>query len=93
MLLMLLSSVPVGLALAVAVELAENRGERVETWIEDAHPTFARPTPDAAPTHVVARRPQLRPVGQPSTARVTRMRVGPGRETARHARRRELRLY
>jgi hypothetical protein len=42
MLLMLLIAVPLGLALAIAIDLADNRGERIETWIEDAHPVVAR---------------------------------------------------
>lgn len=95
MLLMLLISVFGGMALAVVVELAANRGECVQTWIEDAHPTFARPMPDVAPTRVrVARKPQLRSVGHCSAARVTGTRVvGTGRGADGRQRRRALRLY
>jgi hypothetical protein len=50
MLLILIIAVPVGMALAVALELATGRGERIDTWIADSHPLFARPEPD--PPHM-----------------------------------------
>lgn len=86
MLLMILVSVPVAVALAIVVDLASNRGEGMQSWIEDAHPTFARPTPEAAPSDI------LGSVVHRSTTKVTRMRVGAGRRAAGQ-RRRALRLY
>ncbi len=90
MLLTILVSVPVAVALAIVVELVANRGEGMQSWIEDAHPTFARPTPEVAPSDMKV---ALRPVGHRSTTKVTRMRLGMGRGAAGQQRRRALRLY
>ena len=54
-LLMLLIAVPVGIALAIAIDLADSRGRDTDSWIEDAHPVFARPAPDVTSIFDVAR--------------------------------------
>jgi len=72
MLLILVIAVPVGIALAVAVELATGRGERIDTWIADSHPLFARPEPDTP--YMTTETPmnlQHRPA-RPSTVRAAR---------------------
>jgi hypothetical protein len=85
MLLMLLLTVPVGLALAVAIDLADSRDERIDTWIDDAHPVFARPTPDVVPRADVARNRRVGPFPAARPARVRGVRRHTG--GARHPRR------
>jgi hypothetical protein len=90
MLLILVIAVPVGLALAVAVELLTGRGERVDTWVRDSHPLFARPEPDLprmameTPRGIQHRPVRLAPV---RAARIGNARIG---VVARPQRRRAL---
>ena len=71
LLLMLLIAVPVGLALAIAIDLADSRGKDTDTWIEDAHPVFARPTPNVTSIFDIAR---SRPAERRAAVRSARMR-------------------
>jgi hypothetical protein len=93
MLLILVIAVPVGMALAVAVELATGRGERIDTWIGDSHPLFARPEPDTP--HMTTETPrnlQHRPTRPPPVraARIGNARIG---VAAQPQRRRALRFH
>lgn len=82
LLLTLLAAAVVGLVLAVAIDVAD-RGEHVETWIEDAHPLFARPT-STAPLRVLAEEPRDAPAERARRRTETPRRVpsGHGRSIA-----------
>jgi hypothetical protein len=84
MLVTLLIAVPLGLALAVAIDLASGRGDHVEGWIDDAHPVLARPSadePEAAVARPVARRRPSRPT-RTLTFRAGRKSLGARRRVA-----------
>src|SRR5262249_2762357 len=79
-LFMLLIAVPVGLALAIVIDLADSRRQHADTGNEDAHPVFARPTPNATSVFDVAR-------SRPAERRVVRPRVRPAKMPVGAARR------
>jgi hypothetical protein len=88
LLLMLLIAVPLGLALAIGIDLADNHGERIETWIEDAHPVVAPQTSDVTAGVDIA---WQRPIGNRETVRRgAKMRSAP---VATSRRRRALPLH
>jgi hypothetical protein len=93
MLLILVIAVPVGMALAIAVELATGRGERIDTWINDSHPLFARPEPDTPDMTTERPRNLQRRPARPSPVpadRIGNARIG---VAARPQRRRALRYH
>jgi hypothetical protein len=85
---MLLIAVPVSFALAVLIELVDNRRERIDAGIADAHPVFARPTPDVASgAEAVARLPVRRAatgLARPRAGRTARGATRPERRRVPH---------
>ena len=76
MVLMLAIAVPIGLVIPVALELLVNRRDGVESWIEDAHPLFARPASDVHATPIRAAKARAGQAGERravrSSSRATR---------------------